>query len=71
MLYSFLQLRNLDLRYKPGVLADNYPAFSRFFVADFTGLVTAILVILSLCGLPSAAITFYMLFPSGPESPHL
>lgn len=57
--------RDLGLRYNPGVLADNYPAFSRFFIADFTGLVTAILVILSLCGLLSAAIAFYMLLPSG------
>lgn len=65
----FSNFRDLGLRYKPGVLADNYPAFSRFFVADFTGLVTAILVILSLCGLLSAAIAFYMLLPSETVSP--
>ena len=64
----FSNFRDLGLRYKPGVLADNYPAFSRFFVADFAGLVIAILVILSLCGLLSAAIAFYMLLPSGTGS---
>lgn len=59
----FSKLPDLGLRYKPGISADDYPAFSRFFVADFAGLVIAILVILSLCGVTSAAIAFYMLLP--------
>ena len=68
----FSSYTDLDLRYKPGISADVYPAFSRFFVADFAGLVIAILVILSLCGVSSAAIAFYMLLPpktasSGPR----
>lgn len=65
----FSNFRDLGLRYKPGVLADNYPAFSRFFVADFAGLVISILVTLSLCGLLSTAIVFYMLLPSQTGSP--
>ena len=56
----FSEVMDLDLRYEPGV-SDDYPAFSRFFVADFAGLVIAILVVLSLCGLISAAIAFCML----------
>ena len=68
----FSRFTDLGLRYRPGVSADGYPAFSRFFVADFAGLVIAILVILSLCGVISAAIAFYMLLPpktasSGPR----
>ena len=68
----FSKFTDLGLRYKPGVSADDYPAFSRFFVADFAGLVIAILVILSLCGLLSAAIAFYMLLQSKTASsvPH-
>ena len=68
----FSSFTDLGLRYRPGVSADSYPAFSRFFVADFAGLVIAILVTLSLCGVISAAIAFYMLLPpkttfSGPR----
>ena len=66
----FSKFTALDLRYKPGVSVDNYPGFSRFFVTDFAGLVIAILVILSLCGLISTAIAFYMLLPSRTESLH-
>ena len=66
----FSKFTALGLRYKPGVSADGYPAFSRFFVADFAGLVIAILVILSLCGLISTAIAFYMLLPSETDSSH-
>ena len=39
----FSELMDLDLRYVPGV-SDSYSAFDRFFVADFAGLVLAILV---------------------------
>lgn len=65
----FSNFRDLGLRYKPGVLAEGYPAFSRFFVADFASLVKSILVILSLSSLLSGAIAFYMLLRSGPGSP--
>ena len=60
----FSSFTDLGLRYRPGISVDDYPAFSRFFVADFAGLVIAILVILSLCGVISVAIAFYMLLPS-------
>jgi hypothetical protein len=60
----FSEFRDLGLRYVPGVSARNYPAFSRLFVADFAGLVIAILVTLSACGLISAAIALFMLAPS-------
>ena len=68
----FSSFTDLGLRYRPGVSADDHPTFSRFFVADFAGLVIAILVVLSLCGVISAAIAFYMLLPpkiasSGPR----
>ena len=59
----FSSFTDLGLRYRPGISVDDYPAFSRFFVADFAGLVIAILVILSLCGVISAAIAFYMRLP--------
>ena len=59
----FSKFPDLGLRYKPGISADDYPAFTRFFVADFARLVIAILVILSLCGVISTAIAFYMLLP--------
>ena len=57
----FSRFTDLGLRYRPGVSVDDQPVFSRFFVADFAGLVIAILVVLSLCGVISAAIAFYML----------
>ena len=70
----FFKCPDLDLSYwsRPGISADDYPAFSRYFVADFAGLVVAILVILSLCGVISAAVASYMLLPpkkasSGPR----
>ena len=68
----FSNFTDLGLQYRPGISADDHPAFSRFFVADFAGLVIAILVILSLCGVISAAIACYMLLPpktasSGPR----
>ena len=59
----FSKFMDLGLRYEPGVSAGNYPAFSRFFVADCAGLVIAILVTLSVCGLISAVIAFFMLVP--------
>ena len=66
----FSKFTALGLRYKPGVSVDNHPGFSRFFVADFAGLVIAILVTLSLCGLISTAIAFYMLLPPRTEFSH-
>lgn len=60
----FSEFMELGLRYEPGMSAGNYPAFSRLFVADFAGLVMAILVTLSLCGLISAVIALFMLVPS-------
>ena len=57
----FSNLKNLGLRYEPGASAGNHPTFSRLFVADFAGLVIAILVTLSVCSLISAAIAFFML----------
>lgn len=59
----FSRFMDLGLRYEPRVSAGDYPAFSRLFVADFAGLVVAILVTLSICGLISAAIAFSMLVP--------
>ena len=65
----FSRFTDLGLRYRPGVSVDDQPVFSRFFVADFAGLVIAILVIISLCGVISAAIAFYMLL--SPETASL
>lgn len=58
------EFKNLGLRYKPRGSADNYPVFSRLFVADYAWLLIANLVMLSLCGLISAAVAFFMLLPS-------
>ena len=68
----FSGFTDLGLRYRPGISANDHPVFTRFFVADFAGLVIAILVILSLYSAISTAIPFYMLLPpktaySGPR----
>ena len=59
----FSKFMNFDLRYEPSLSESNHPAFSRLFVADFAGLVIAILVTLSVCGLISAAIALFILVP--------
>ena len=59
----FSDFPNLGLRYELGPLAGNHPTFSRLFVADFVGLVIAILVTLSICDLIGVAIAFFMLVP--------
>lgn len=65
----FSDFTNLGLRYEPGASAGNHPTFSRLFVADFAGLVITILVTLSVGGLISAAIAFFMLAtPRAPSS---
>lgn len=43
---------------------DTYPAFRRMFVANFAGLVIALLAILAVCGVISAAVAICMLSPS-------
>lgn len=57
-----------NLRYRRGTLAGNYPAFSRFFVADFTGLVVTIIVMLGLLAVITGLILISMLFHSKKKS---
>ncbi|EXJ60729.1 hypothetical protein A1O7_04882 [Cladophialophora yegresii CBS 114405] len=58
----FSSFRELGIRYNPlGAPSDEKPAFTRSFVADFTGLVIAIPVILAVCSATLSAIITYML----------
>ena len=49
---------------------DRLPTFTRYFVADFVGLVVAIAVILSGCALMSTLIAYYMLTSSKTSTRH-
>ncbi len=54
--------------YRPGTLAKNFPAFSRLFVADFIGLLIAIIVVLGLLIVITGLLTMVMLFNSKESS---
>ncbi len=56
------------LRYRPGTLARNHPAFSRLFVADFAGLVVTIIVVLGLLAVITGLIVISMLFHAKKDS---
>ncbi|KAJ9663659.1 hypothetical protein H2198_000671 [Neophaeococcomyces mojaviensis] len=58
----FSNLKELGIRYDPTkAQSDDKPAFSRSFVADFTGLVIAILVTLAICAITASMTVTYML----------
>jgi hypothetical protein len=58
----FSTLNDLDLRYEPSRLQrEGRPAFDRSFVADFTGLIVSIPVILTVCAATASAIVAIML----------
>lgn len=59
---NFSNFKDLGLRYSPlEPENEGRPTFSRSFVADFTGLVLAILAILAMCATTASFLTIYIL----------
>ncbi|KIW54334.1 hypothetical protein PV05_06698 [Exophiala xenobiotica] len=66
----FSSFEELGIRYEPSkAKSDDEPAFSRSFVADFTGLIIAIMIILAVCSVTASAVVILMLrSPRAPEA---
>ncbi len=64
----FSNYADLDFWYRPSILAKNYSAFTRLFVADFIDLVVTIIVMLRLLAVIAELIMISMLLNSKKES---
>lgn len=61
---QFSSYAGSEFRYRKGTLAEDYPAFSRLYVADFMGLVVIIIVVLGLVAIITGMLVISMLLNS-------
>ena len=64
----WVHFSEIHYRYRPRTLADNFPGFSRLFVADFRALIVIIIVSLGLMAVIAGLLVMYMLSCSKRES---